>query len=92
MKTLLVLGMMVLSMSSVAETAHVKVSGMVCSMCAQGIQKKFSEVPNVKKVEVDLDKKLVTVEALDEKKVSDEDIKSAISKAGYNVQSIERTN
>ncbi len=73
-----------------AETVDVKVSGMVCSMCAQGIQKKFSSQDSVKKLNVDMDNKLVTIETKDGQTISDETIKSLITEAGYNVANISR--
>lgn len=68
----------------------VKVSGMVCSMCAQGIQKKFSKLPEVKDLKVDLDSKVVSINTKEGQNVADSKIKELITEAGYNVASIER--
>lgn len=68
----------------------VKVSGMVCSMCAQGIQKKFSKLPEVKDLKVDLDSKVVSINTKEGKSLADSKIKELITEAGYNVASIER--
>lgn len=48
-------------------TAEIKVSvkGMVCGVCAQGIEKKFKAEPAVQKVEVSLENKLVTLDLKD---------------------------
>lgn len=72
-----------------AAEVNVKVSGMVCSMCAQGIQKKFSTLPGIKNLKVDLDKKFVKFETGDQE-VTDETITKLITEAGYNVAAIER--
>lgn len=73
-----------------AKDISVKVSGMVCSMCAQGIQKKFSKLPEVKEIKVDLDSKVVSIVTKDDLDVQDAKIKELITEAGYNVASIER--
>jgi periplasmic mercuric ion binding protein len=79
---------LLLSVSALAETVHVGVNGMVCSMCAQGIKKKFAEVPAVKNIAVDLDKKLVTLET--EGVVEENVIRERIKEAGYDVTRIHR--
>lgn len=72
-----------------AATAKVTVNGMVCAFCAQGITKKLS-TPEVDKVDVDLDKKLVAVAFKPEKNLTDEQLTAAIKDAGYTVVKIER--
>ncbi|MBL7663551.1 MAG: heavy-metal-associated domain-containing protein [Bacteriovoracaceae bacterium] len=79
-----------LSIQAYAAEINVKVSGMVCSMCAQGIQKKFSNEKSVEKIKVNLDNKLVQILTKDGQNISDEKIKELISEAGYNVAEIER--
>ena len=90
MKSLLMVLIFSLSSVAYAKDISVKVSGMVCAMCAQGIQKKFKKLPEVKKINVDLDSKVVTIQTKNEKDVTDEVIKKLITEAGYNVTSIER--
>ncbi len=77
--------MTLLTFSAFAETT-VKVKGMVCSMCAQGLEKKFSE-SGVDKIKVDLDKKHVV---LLDKDLPDEEIRKIISWAGYEAGDISR--
>jgi len=89
MKALLVLAVLI-SSSAFASEITVKVNGMVCSLCAQGIQKKFKAVKEVKDIKVDLGNKVVTVTTNDTQDVSDAKIKEIITEAGYNVASIER--
>lgn len=65
------------------------VNGMVCSFCAQGIEKRLSKMPEAKAVLVDLKRRFVVVEpkegmALDEKLIIAE-----IKEAGYDVVSVE---
>lgn len=79
-----------LSTASIAKDINVQVKGMVCSMCAQGIQKKFSKRDEVKEIKVDLDKKIVFIQTKDDKDIPDADITKIITEAGYNVANIER--
>jgi copper chaperone CopZ len=90
MKVFLTGVLLMLSVSSFAEEITVKVNGMVCSMCAQGIQKKFKALPEVKSLDVDLDKKFVKIISQDNTKLSDETITNLIKEAGYHVERIER--
>lgn len=73
-----------------AESVTVTVKGMVCSFCAQGIKKTVGKLPDVSKVEVDLDKKVVELELKDPNTLSDKEIESTIQDAGYDVVKIER--
>lgn len=90
MKKFLVLTLLLGAMNVMAAEVNVKVSGMVCSMCAQGIQKKFSSEKAVRKLNVDLDTKLVKIETHDGMDVSDATITKLITEAGYNVAEISR--
>lgn len=77
--------------SSLASAAQITVGvqGMVCSFCAQGIEKKFKADPAVASVKVDLDKKLVLLTTKEGKTISDESIRKKITDAGFNVTSVE---
>lgn len=81
---------LVVTVSAYAETANVKVNGMVCSFCAQGIKKKFSAHECVEKVDVDLEKKNVTIVIKKDKKLPDDEIKKMIKESGYVVDKIDR--
>jgi len=70
-----------------AEVVEVQVNGMVCSMCAQGIKKKFSGI-GVENLNVDLEKKIVRIDH--PQALSDEKIKKMIEESGYAVKSIKR--
>lgn len=90
MKKVFLIALIVSSPMVFAKDISVKVSGMVCSMCAQGIQKKFSKLPEVKEIKVDLDSKVVSITTKEDQDVQDAKIKELITEAGYNVASIER--
>lgn len=90
MKYVVFIGAMIVGSNAFAKDINVKVQGMVCSMCAQGIKKKFSQIKEVKEIDVNLDSKLVAIKTNDEQDIKDEKIKEIITEAGYNVASIER--
>lgn len=90
MKAFLMGVFMTMAFSVHAEEVSVKVNGMVCSMCAQGIQKKFKNHPEVENIQVSLDTKIVQLKIAEGKNLSDELITKAIKEAGYNVEKIER--
>ena len=90
MKKAVVVMLCLVSLSAFAGEINVKVSGMVCSMCAQGIKKKFSKIEFVKEINVNLDDKLVHIKTEDGRDISDQQINNVIKEAGYNVANIER--
>ena len=94
MKKILAIVAMVslLALPAYAETAKVTVNGMVCAFCAVGIKKSFSKLDAVENVDVNLDKKLVTIKIKDGKSLDDTAIKQVITDAGYDSVDIERTN
>jgi len=93
MKHLLVivaLGLSLISLNSFATPSYkVTVNGMVCSFCAQGIEKKMKALNETKGVYVELKNHLVVVEAKEGSNISQDVIKKIIKDAGYEVKSIE---
>ena len=93
MKHLLVvvaLGLSLISRNSFATPSYkVMVNGMVCSFCAQGIEKKMRALNETKGVYVELKNHLVVVEAKEGSNISQDVIKKIIKDAGYEVKSIE---
>jgi copper chaperone CopZ len=79
-----------LSGSTLAETIHTTVHGMVCAFCATGIEKTFKKQPEVASVKVDLPKKLVTITTKPGKTLSDAKIKEVVSYSGYKMDGIVR--
>ena len=75
--------------SMAANTVKVTVNGMVCSFCAQGIEKRISKMSATKDVFVDLKKKTVAVEAKDGQVLDAKAISAEIVDAGYDVVKIE---
>jgi copper chaperone CopZ len=74
-----------------ADTIEVKVNGLVCGFCAQGIDKILRENPATEDVLISLEEKLVVISTRQGTDIADEDLRSAITDAGYEVSGIERT-
>lgn len=70
--------------------AQVKVNGMVCGFCAQGLSKKFLSEASVKNIIVDLDSKTVTIDFKDGKTLNNEQIETIITDSGFTMDQIER--
>ena len=85
----LLLSLSPMAMAS-SQEIDIGVNGMVCSFCAQGIEKKFHAQPSVDDVKVSLSKKNVKLTLKDGQKLDDPTIKRILTDAGYSVQSIVR--
>ncbi len=81
-----------LSISSVFENSMITVGvkGMVCSFCAQGIEKKFKAEPAVEKIHVSLADKEVHLTLKDGQNLEDSKIQSILIDSGYSVEKITR--
>ena len=65
------------------EKIIIKVKGMVCAFCAQGIQKNFSKRKEVKDVKVDLDTMEVTILLVKGQILPEKVIESVVTGAGF---------
>ena len=91
MRTLALIALLMSTSSAAsAETIFVSVNGMVCAFCATGIEKILTKQDAVEKVEVDLEKQLVTVATKLDKTLDDATVKKLIEGAGYAVTDIQR--
>ncbi len=90
MKTFLFILLFSTSAMAAPENIKVTVKGMVCSFCAQGVTKKLNAEPAVSKVDVSLEKKIVSIELKENSKLSDEKITTLLTDSGYNVERIDR--
>lgn len=66
----------------------IKVNGMVCAFCAQGIEKSFGKREEVKKVKVDLDTMQIFVDLHQGKKLQTDVAKEIITNSGFTFVSI----
>lgn len=94
MKKLLIIATFVLlpvfANAAQGNVIHIGVNGMVCDICAQSVKKLFLKKPEVQKVDISLEKKLVTLETKPGQGISDKDIKQVIDYSGYDVTTIHR--
>lgn len=67
----------------------ITVNGMVCSFCAQGIEKSIMKMDDTKAIFVDLKNKVVVIEAKDGKSLNEKVISQEIKDSGYDVVKIE---
>ena len=74
-----------------AKEINMKVSGMTCDFCAQGVTKKFKKEAGVTNVKVDLEAKTVAVTLKEGSDITDDRLKQLISDAGFELKAIERT-
>ena len=80
--------LMGLSHASLA-SMKVTVNGMVCSFCAQGIEKSLLKLDGTKAVLVDLKKKVVVVEPKEGKSLNEKEVRQEIIDSGYDVVNVE---
>ena len=73
-----------------AATIEMEVNGLVCAFCAQGIEKKLRAFPATSDVVVSLEERLVAVSTKDGQDISDEELRRALTDAGYTVVGIRR--
>lgn len=85
-----IIGIMFLSSTTYANDVKIMVKGMVCSFCAQGIEKSFRQQPAVEKINVELENNLVTLKLKSEHNLDDSKIKKIIEDSGYSVEKITR--
>jgi copper chaperone CopZ len=79
------------SLSASASTIEMKVYGMVCGFCAQGIEKSLRKNPATADVVVNLENKLVVVSTHEGQDIADDELRKMITSAGYDVKEIART-
>lgn len=75
-----------------AGTIEMKVNGLVCGFCAQGIEKTLRRHPATADVLVSLENRLVAVATKDGQDIADSELTRALKDAGYDVRSISRSN
>jgi mercuric ion binding protein len=89
-KSVIALALALATLPSLAVTSiKATVNGMVCSFCAQGIEKRISSMPAAKAVFVDLKKKTVAIEAKEGQTLDGNAITAEITDAGYEVVKLE---
>jgi copper chaperone CopZ len=88
--TLFTLFLFPIAVTATAATIEMDVNGLVCAFCAQGIEKTLRAFPATTDVVVSLEKKLVALSTKEGQDIADEDLKHALTNAGYTVKAIRR--
>jgi copper chaperone CopZ len=70
------------------KSAKVQIDGLTCSMCSYSVQRSVQKLEFVKKVQVDLNTNLATIEFKDSKNVNIRDLIKAVKDAGFSVNSL----
>jgi periplasmic mercuric ion binding protein len=72
-----------------ARTAKVSVNGMVCSFCAQNIEKRLTAMPAAGPLYINLSKKVVAIEPKPGQTLDMAKVREEIKEAGYDVTAVE---
>jgi copper chaperone CopZ len=78
------------AITSNAATIEMEVNGLVCAFCAQGIEKKLRAFPATSDVVVSLEERLVAVSTKEGQDIPDDELRRALTDAGYTVINIRR--
>jgi len=88
---ILFIAISLLSVVANAGTIEMKVNGLVCGFCAQGIEKTLRKYPATADVFVSLEHRLVAIATKEGQDIQDDELRKALTESGYDVKAIERT-
>ncbi|MFM7086530.1 MAG: heavy-metal-associated domain-containing protein [Cyanobium sp.] len=71
-------------------TIEVAINGMVCSFCAQGVERSLRSLPATAEVQLDLNKRLLSLTLRPGATIADEQLRRVIRHAGFDVRQIRR--
>ena len=91
MKKWIAIALMFAASAVQAEAIEMKVYGLVCGFCAQGIEKILKQNPATAEVVVSLDSGLVAVVTKEGADITDAELTRALTDAGYDVKGITRS-
>jgi copper chaperone CopZ len=91
MKKFIIYATLAFAGPSLADTIEMKVYGLVCAFCAQGIEKTLRRNPATEDVIVSLENKLVAISTKPGADIPDAELKKALTDSGYDVKGIQRT-
>lgn len=89
--TITLLAGLLFTASARAGSIEMTVDGLVCAFCAQGIDKSLRKDPATADVFVSLEKKLVAVSLNEGQDISDETLRTLLTKAGYTLREVRRS-
>lgn len=90
-KSIYAAALMLMTAAASAGTIEMKVYGLVCGFCAQGIEKTLRKNPATADVVVSLENKLVAIETKEGTDITDGELAKALTDAGYDVKEVTRT-
>ena len=76
----------VTAVSAAPLTYQLHVDGLACPFCAYGIEKKFTELPGVAAVDIDIDGGKVLVTMSSGATLSEKDARKAVRDAGFTLR------
>jgi len=86
---LLALLIIMLAQLALAKDQVLNINGLVCSFCAQGIEKDFKKDARVESVNIDLKSKKVFIKLKPNQSITEAEYRSILTDAGYTLVSIE---
>ena len=90
LKAMLATLFLIVAIAANAATIEMDVNGLVCAFCAQGIEKKLRGFPATSDVVVSLEERLVALSTKDGQDIPDDELRHALTDAGYTVEGIRR--
>lgn len=90
-KIVIIAALLAIAGNAIADTIEMKVYGLVCAFCAQGIEKTLRRNPATEDVVVSLENRLVAVSTKPGADIPDAELKQALTDSGYDVKGIQRT-
>jgi copper chaperone CopZ len=91
LQTTIAAALLLLAATAQADTIEMTVNGLVCSFCAQGIEKTLRKNPATEDVVVSLEHRLVAIATKPGADIADDTLRRALTDAGYDVKAIART-
>ncbi len=79
-----------LSVFAAGSQYTMRVDGLACPYCAYGIEKKLARIDGVEKIDVDLEKGLVTVQVREGVQITEPQMKRLFKEAGFTYRRMTR--
>ena len=73
---------------AMARTYTIWVDGLACPFCSYGIEKQLSRLPGVMSVKTSLKSGTVILKTQGSRKISENDLRGAVDRAGFSVRKI----
>lgn len=91
LKSLLAISTLALCTFASAQTIEMDVKGLVCDLCVKNVEASLRKFPGTGDVYVDLQKQFVAVKVTEGRKIEDDELRSAITQAGFELVAIRHT-